>query len=63
MIQLSRLRGKQFVLNSELIKFVEKTPDTMITLINNERMFVAETMDVVLDRVIAYNRSKRLIPE
>ena len=32
MIQLTRLNGTKFTLNAELIEQVEKTPDTVITL-------------------------------
>ena len=37
-IQLTRLNGNPIALNSDLIKFVENAPDTVITLINGERI-------------------------
>ena len=33
MIQLTRLNNQPLVLNSDLIKFVEQAPDTVITLV------------------------------
>ena len=36
-IQLTRLNGNPIALNSDLIKFVENAPDTVITLINGEK--------------------------
>ena len=55
MIKLHRLNGKEFVLNAEHIKFVESTPDTLITLINNDEKFmVKETVEEVISRVIDY---------
>ena len=32
MIKVKRLNGKEFVVNSEFIEFIEETPDTVITL-------------------------------
>ena len=32
MIEVTRLNGKDFVLNAELIEVMEETPDTVITL-------------------------------
>ena len=32
MIRLTHLTGKPFVANAELVKFVEETPDTVITM-------------------------------
>jgi len=62
MIKLSRLDGEQFILNAELIRYVESRPDTFITLTSGERLVVTETMDEVLDRAVRYQQTKRLIP-
>lgn len=63
MIKLTRLDGEEFILNADLIKYVEQRPDTFITLTSNDRIVVAETPDEVLRRTIDYQRNKRLIPE
>ena len=44
MIKLSRLDGEEFVLNAELIRYVESRPDTFITLTNGDRVVVRESM-------------------
>lgn len=62
MIKLSRLDGEQFILNADLIRYVESRPDTFITLTSGERLVVAETMDEVLDRAVRYQQTKHLIP-
>ncbi len=59
MIRLTRLNGKEFVMNAEMIQFVETTPDTVITLLSNEKVVVREGVDVVVERVIAYGRQVR----
>ena len=62
MIKLTQLSGEPFLLNAELIKYVETRPDTIVTLTNGERLVVRETMDEVLRRAIDYQRSKTLFP-
>jgi flagellar protein FlbD len=54
MIELTRLNGKAIVLNSDLIKTAEASPDTMLTLINGEKLIVRENCDEVVERIIAY---------
>jgi flagellar protein FlbD len=56
MITLHRLNGKEFVLNAEQIKFVESTPDTIITLAGDERFMVKESVEGVIQQVIEYKR-------
>jgi len=62
MIRLTRLDGEAFILNAELIRYVEVRPDTFITLTTGERLVVAESMDDVFERTIEYQRSKHLLP-
>jgi len=54
MIQLTKLNGHPIVLNSDLIKTAEASPDTMLTLINGEKIIVREPCEEVTERVIAY---------
>jgi flagellar protein FlbD len=54
MIELTRLNGTPMVLNSDLIKTAEASPDTMLTLINGEKLIVRETCAEVTERVLAY---------
>jgi len=63
MIKLTRLDGEAFILNADLIKYVEQRPDTFITLASNDRIVVAETPEEVLERTVDYQRNKRLLPE
>lgn len=54
MIELTRLNGNPMVLNSDLIKTAEASPDTMLTLINGEKLIVREELAEVMERVLAY---------
>jgi len=57
MIQLTRLNNHPLVVNSDLIKFVEQAPDTVITLVNGDKIVVRESAQDVLDRVVEFRRS------
>jgi flagellar protein FlbD len=62
MIKLTRIDGEPFVLNAELIRYVEKRPDTFITLTTGERIIVAEKMDEVVDLALRYQQQKHWMP-
>ena len=54
MIELTKLNGRAMMLNSDLIKTAEASPDTMLTLINGEKLIVREEMGEVVERILAY---------
>jgi flagellar protein FlbD len=56
------LDGETFILNAELIRYVESRPDTFITLTSGERLVVRDTMDEVMNKAVRYQQSKYLIP-
>jgi uncharacterized protein YlzI (FlbEa/FlbD family) len=57
MIRLTRLNNQPLMVNSDLIKFVEQAPDTLITLITGEKIVVRETAEDVMARLIEFRRS------
>lgn len=63
MIKLTRRTGNSFVLNAELIKFVEEVPDTIITLRDGEHVLVKESADQVVQLSLEYCRQTRFLPE
>jgi flagellar protein FlbD len=56
MIPLVRLDGSDVVVNADLIATVEKTPDTMLTLTTGHHILVKQTVEEVVERVVAYQR-------
>jgi flagellar protein FlbD len=54
MIHLTRLNGNPLVINSDLIKYAEASPDTVLTLVNGEKIVVLEPCEEVVNRTIAY---------
>lgn len=62
MIKLTRLDGQPFILNADLIRFVEQRPDTYVTLVSGERIVVNEAMDNVVELAIEYQQRKAMLP-
>ena len=59
MIRLTKLNGREFILNAEQIKTLEETPDTIVTLLNGEQMMIRVKAAEVVKRAIEYLRSVR----
>ena len=51
MIEVKRLNGKEFIVNCDLIEFIESTPDTVITLTTGKKIVVAESIDEVIKKI------------
>lgn len=56
MIEVTRLNGDPFVLNSDHIESLEASPDTIIKLTGGKTIVVRETVKVVIERVIEFRR-------
>lgn len=54
MIKVRRLNDKEFVVNSDLILYIEETPDTVITLTTGQKIIVVDTVDDVIGKVVEY---------
>ncbi|WP_294083871.1 flagellar FlbD family protein [Sphaerobacter sp.] len=59
MVTVTRLDGSVVVLNADLIESIEAVPDTVITLVNHRKVVVREPAEVVVERVLAYQRAVR----
>ena len=60
MIAVTKLNGQRFVVNAELIRFVETTPDTLITLSSGDKFMVKEALDDVVKLAMDYHRQIRM---
>lgn len=56
MVKVSRLNGKSFYINPDLIEFVEETPDTVLTMTTGKKLVVEETAEDVLQKIIDYKQ-------
>jgi flagellar protein FlbD len=56
MIKVTRLNGKELLINPELMKFVESTPDTLIWFSDGDKLNVLETPDQLIKAILEYRR-------
>lgn len=56
MITVHRLNGKEFVVNCEHIRFMEATPDTMLTMADNEKIMIKESITDVIAATMKYKQ-------
>ncbi len=56
MVRVTRLNGAEIVVNASAIESLESTPDTVVRLLNGQRLAVRETVDEVIGKVISYQR-------
>jgi flagellar protein FlbD len=63
MVHLTRLDGKDVVVNADHILTVEATPDTVLQLTNTTHLMVKESPEEIMERVAAWRRRCLLGPE
>ena len=56
MIKLTKLNGKEFFLNPHQIEFIEEVPESLITMLSGKTIYVQETVDEIIKKIIEYRR-------
>lgn len=56
MIRVTRLNGKEFYVNPDLIEFIEKTPDTVLSLTTGKKIIVKEDVMEIILRIADFRR-------
>ncbi len=59
MILLTRLDNSKVLVNLDNVKFIEATPDTVITFVNGDSMLVKEPLTAISD--LALNFKSRIL--
>lgn len=59
MITLHRLNGAEFTLNDRHIETIEATPDSVITMTNEKKYVVTESVQEIINRIAEYKRMMR----
>ncbi|TGK06773.1 flagellar protein [Leptospira semungkisensis] len=62
MITLHRLKGTEFVLNASHIECIEANPDTTITLSNDRKYVVQESIPQVIEKIIEFKKRVLVFP-
>ena len=63
MIAVTRLNGSALALNPSLIERIERTPDTVLSLTTGTKYVVHESMDEVLEKIVAFQASVIVMAE
>jgi flagellar protein FlbD len=56
MIVLTKINKAPITVNSDLIQYIEETPDTIITMTNNDKVVVQDSMADIIQKVVHYRR-------
>lgn len=59
MIFLTKLDGKQFMLNEQMMETVRETPDTVIDMENGHSYIVRESMREIQQKILENSRMRR----
>jgi len=62
MITVTRFDHSEFILNADLIEFIEARPDTHITLVTGKKLLVRESTEEVVTRVVEFRRRAGIFP-
>ncbi len=54
MIKVHRLNGSEIVVNAHLVETVESTPDSVILLTTGRQIVVLDSVDDIIEQVVAY---------
>jgi len=54
MIEVTRLNGNTMLVNSDLIKSAEASPDTVLTLIHGDKLMVRESPAEIVEKILVY---------
>lgn len=56
MIRLTRLNSSEVIVNSDLVEFIELTPDTIVSLTTGEKIIVKEGAEEIIEKIIEFKR-------
>ncbi|MCL1846237.1 MAG: flagellar FlbD family protein [Defluviitaleaceae bacterium] len=54
MITVTKINDRDIVVNCDLIEMIESTPDTTLTTTTGRKIIVLDTVDEILEKVVAY---------
>jgi flagellar protein FlbD len=56
MIKLTRLNGSEFWVNQDHIQFIERTPETVLSLEDGKKATVKESPEELIEKVLQFRR-------
>jgi flagellar protein FlbD len=56
MVMLTKINKAEIAVNSDLIEYIEETPDTVITLTNGNKIVVQERMAEIIEKIVEFRK-------
>jgi flagellar protein FlbD len=56
MIILTKINQAQIAVNPDLIQYIEETPDTVLTMTNDDKVVVKESIAKIIEKVVSFRR-------
>ena len=56
MIEVHRLNGELFLINSDMIETIDVTPDTVVRLVNGHRYVIKEKLGDIKKAIVEFRR-------
>ena len=56
MVEVTRLDGKTYYINPHQIEYIERNPDTTLTMLSGKKLVVREDYQTVFRRIVEYRR-------
>ena len=56
MVEVTRLDGKTYYVNPHQIEYIERNPDTTLTMLSGKKLVVREDYQTVFTRIIEYRK-------
>ena len=63
MITVTKLNDRDMIVNCDLIELIENTPDTTLTMTTGKKIIVLDTVDEILNKVVAYKGRINIVKE
>ena len=56
MVEVTRLDGKTYYINPHQIEYIERNPDTTLTMLSGKKLVVREDYQTLFGRIVEYRR-------
>jgi len=56
MIHVKRLDDSELIINSDMIEFIEQTPDTIITLADGKKILTKQSPEEVINLIVEFRQ-------
>jgi flagellar protein FlbD len=60
MIEVERVNGNKMLINPDLIKFIETTPDTVVTFTDGEKIMLRTRPEDIVSMIVDFRKKIRL---